>query len=72
MIHLNNLNILITGASGFIGTKFLQKSNSFFQNIYCVTRKDKFIANNKDCNIIWLKATDVKNISKIVIKIFVR
>ena len=65
MTHLTNLNILVTGASGFIGTKFLQKSNSFFKNIYCITRKDISIAGYKGQNIIWLKSGDVKNISKI-------
>ena len=57
------MNLFITGASGFIGSKLLLEKNFLkkFKKIYCLTRKKNKI-NSK--NIIWVKGDLSTNLNK--------
>ena len=57
-------SILITGASGFIGKNFLSRTESIFDNIYCIKRASLEIPNILQCNnkIKWIYDSEVSSI----------
>jgi nucleoside-diphosphate-sugar epimerase len=63
---MNKINVLITGASGFIGKPLTKKLLSMGYKILALSRKNQKISNNP--NINWLKA-DLSNIENIKDKI---
>ena len=70
MINLNNLNILLTGATGVIGNAILEKLTSAGSNVLATGTNDeklKKIQNNfKNLSILKFNISDHKNIDQFV------